>query len=251
MSSLAELPELVGFFSYSREDDEDSRGSLSAFRDAVGRELATQLGRTGRNFRLWQDKTAIALGEDWESAITKAVDQSVFFIAIITPRAINSKHYQFEFNSFLAREHALGREDLVFPILYIPVPGLVDEAVWRADPLLSIVAKRQYVDWRPLRHIAVGTTVYGEAIGGSPAGSSRRCAKSGFRPRNSSGWRRKPRGEPTTKENVLVKRLKQRNGLKKRSALVEKPKLRSEPTRRRKCSEDERRQRGNVAWEKQ
>ena len=27
MASLAQLPELVGFFSYSREDDEDFRGS--------------------------------------------------------------------------------------------------------------------------------------------------------------------------------------------------------------------------------
>ena len=30
MSSLAELPEVVGFFSYSRDDDEAFRGSLSA-----------------------------------------------------------------------------------------------------------------------------------------------------------------------------------------------------------------------------
>ena len=28
MSSLAEIPELVGFFSYSREDDEDFRGTI-------------------------------------------------------------------------------------------------------------------------------------------------------------------------------------------------------------------------------
>jgi len=33
MSSLADLPELVGFFSYSREDDADSRGALSALRN--------------------------------------------------------------------------------------------------------------------------------------------------------------------------------------------------------------------------
>jgi hypothetical protein len=32
MSSLADLPELVGFFSYSRRDDEHSQGSLSRLR---------------------------------------------------------------------------------------------------------------------------------------------------------------------------------------------------------------------------
>ena len=55
MSSLADLPELVGFFSYSREDDEAFKGSLSALRDAIQRELSAQLGRSKRTFRLWQD----------------------------------------------------------------------------------------------------------------------------------------------------------------------------------------------------
>jgi len=164
MSSLADLPELVGFFSYSREDDEAFRGSLSALRDAVGRELAAQLGRNRRNFRLWQDQEAIAPGKMWESEIAKAVEQAAFFIPIVTPRAVTSEYCQFEFNSFLAREQTLGRGDLVFPILYISVPALQDEAKWRNDPVLSTVARRQYVDWRPFRHIAVNTTSFGEAI---------------------------------------------------------------------------------------
>ena len=35
MSSLAELPELVGFFSYSRKDDELSQGSLTKLRASI------------------------------------------------------------------------------------------------------------------------------------------------------------------------------------------------------------------------
>ena len=46
MSSLADLPELVGFFSYSREDDEDSQGALSALRERIQRELRGQLTRS-------------------------------------------------------------------------------------------------------------------------------------------------------------------------------------------------------------
>jgi TIR domain len=97
MSSLAELPELVGFFSYSREDDEAFKGTLSALRDGIQRELAAQLGRSKRTFRLWQDQVAIAPGKLWESEIKKAVDQSFFFIPIITPRSIKSKYCKFEF----------------------------------------------------------------------------------------------------------------------------------------------------------
>ena len=74
MSTLAELPELVGFFSYSREDDEAFKGTLSALRDSIHRELSAQLGRSKTTFRLWQDQAAIAPGKLWESEINAAVD---------------------------------------------------------------------------------------------------------------------------------------------------------------------------------
>ena|SRR6516162_2512134 len=118
MSSLADLPEIVGFFSYSREDDEASRRMLSALRDAIQGELSGQLGRSKATFRLWQDQAAIAPGQLWESQIKTAIEQAVFFIPIVTPRAVNSHHCKFEFEAFLARERALGRADLVFPLLY-------------------------------------------------------------------------------------------------------------------------------------
>jgi hypothetical protein len=38
MSLLVELPEIIGFFSYSRED-ECFKGTLSALRDGIQREL--------------------------------------------------------------------------------------------------------------------------------------------------------------------------------------------------------------------
>ena len=163
MSSLADLPELVGFFSYSREDDADSHGALSALRNRIQGELRGQLGRTAKTFRLWQDKEAIPSGTLWEGEIKNAAAQSVFFIPIITPTVVASPYCRFELESFLAREAALGRDDLLFPVLYIDVPGLEDAAE-RNDPVLELIAKRQYVDWRKLRHRDVGTTDASEAI---------------------------------------------------------------------------------------
>ena len=124
MSSLADLSDLVGFFSYSREDDQGSRGALSALRDAIQSELSAQLGRSHADFRVWQDKAAIPLGTLWENQIREAINQSAFFVPIVTPRALRSQHCAFEFELFLAREAELGRDDLVFPILYIPVRRL-------------------------------------------------------------------------------------------------------------------------------
>src|SRR6516162_221843 len=152
MSSLADAPDLVGFFSYSREDDEDSGGRLSKLRERIQAELRVQLGRTRKDFGLWQDKVAIAHGELWEDTIKKGISESVFFIPIITPTAVRSYHCKFEFDSFLARERELGRSNLVFPILYIPVPALTDDR-WRQDRLLSIIGSRQYEDWQNLRHL--------------------------------------------------------------------------------------------------
>ena len=157
MSSLADAPDLVGFFSYSREDDEGSGGKLSKLRERIQEELRLQLGRTMKDFRLWQDKVAIAHGGLWEDRIKSAIAESVFFIPIITPTAVVSPYCKFEFDSFLAREKELGRSDLVFPIIYIPVPALTVDR-WRQDPLLSIISSRQYVEWQNLRHLDPSST---------------------------------------------------------------------------------------------
>jgi formylglycine-generating enzyme required for sulfatase activity len=164
MSSLADLPEVIGFFSYSREDDESYKGRLSGLREAIQHELSAQLGRSKATFRLWQDKEAIAPGKLWEEEIKTAVGQCVFFIPIVTPRAVNSDYCKFEFEAFLARERALGRADLVFPILYVPVPALASETRWRDHPVLSIIGKRQYVDWQTFRHADAPTPAMREEI---------------------------------------------------------------------------------------
>jgi TIR domain len=152
MSSLADLPELVGFFSYSREDDNDALGALSALRERIQRELRSQLGRQPRTFRLWQDKEAIPYGKHWKAEIESAVAQSVFFIPIITPTAVAIPDCKFELDLFIAREATLGRTDLVFPIYYIEIDALEDGVAQQNDPVLSLIAKRQYRDWREFRH---------------------------------------------------------------------------------------------------
>jgi tetratricopeptide (TPR) repeat protein len=162
---LSDLPELVGFFSYSREDDTDSYGRLSALRSRIQSELRGQLGRTPKTFRLWQDKEAIPSGTLWESEIKNAVSQAVFFIPIITPTVVASRYCRFELEAFLGREAALGRGDLIFPIVYIDVPGLDDATELENDPILSLIAKRQYVDWREFRYLEVDSTEVRREVG--------------------------------------------------------------------------------------
>jgi two-component system, OmpR family, response regulator ChvI len=166
MSSIADLPQLTGFFSYAREDDEGANGRLSLLRERIQAELRAQLGRTKNDFRVWQDKSAIAHGALWEREIKSAIADSVFFIPIITPTAIRSQHCKFEFQSFLERERQLGRSDLIFPVHYISVAALQDESRWRADAVLNIIGSRQYIDWLRLRHLDVSSTEVGVALDG-------------------------------------------------------------------------------------
>src|SRR5262249_6996171 len=95
-------------------------GSCQSSESAFKRSCAFN-GRTRKDFRLWQDKVAIAHGELWEDTIKKGISESVFFIPIITPTAVRSSYCKFEFESFLAREKELDRNNLIFPILYVPV----------------------------------------------------------------------------------------------------------------------------------
>ena len=149
MSSLADLTELVGFFSYSRRDDERSEGALSRLRARISRELELQLGR---DFKLWQDIAAIPEGALWEVDINKAIAASSFFIPIVTPGAVSSRHCRFEFEAFLKREAALERNNLIFPIIYVRVPALEREEEWRRNDVLKIIGERQYMNWQSLRH---------------------------------------------------------------------------------------------------
>ena len=194
MDLLEQLPEIIGFFSYSRHDNEASRGSLSNLHDAIQRDLSGKLGRTERNFRVWRDQEAIAPGKVWDAEISQAIGRSVFFIPIVTPLAVRSPQCQSELSSFVEREGKLGRDDLIFPIHYITVPELLDDARWRSHPFLSIVHKRQFVDLREFQYEDVVTsTTYRKKIGGF----CEKIAETLRERRISSGNLRQPKAEAT------------------------------------------------------
>ncbi len=147
MSSYADLPDLAGFFSYSVDDDVRSGGAQALLRRRICGELARQLGR---KLWLWQDEETIPSGPLWADEIKKAIAESEFFIPIVTPAALKSDDFRTEFDTFLARERELGRGDLVFPIVYIPVPDL-QNAAQRGDDVLKTIHARQYADWTHIR----------------------------------------------------------------------------------------------------
>ena len=163
---LSRAKKIVGFFSYAREDDNNSDGKLSELRDVIRRELSDRLGLPESKFQLFQDREAIPYGTLWETKIQQAISEFVFFIPIITPRALNSSYCAAEFDLFLQREEELGgRDDLVFPILYVRVPELESEKERKRDSALQLVAKRQYFNYIPHRYKNINATEVAQDIG--------------------------------------------------------------------------------------
>src|SRR5262245_16990315 len=143
------MPPILWAFSATRvRTTRDRAGGCRSFEAAFRRSCA--LSSAGRREISGYGKTTLQSRRVWEDEIIKAV--AAFFIPIITPTAVKSPYCKFEFDAFLAREKELDRNNLIFPILYIPVPALTDGR-WHRDQLLSIIGSRQYADWQNLRHL--------------------------------------------------------------------------------------------------
>ena len=88
----------AAFFSYSRDDSE------FAFR------LAKDLKSAGAN--VWLDQVDIAPGEEWDSAVEVALDQSPHMLLILSPSSVKSRNVRNEIT------FALNKQERIIPILY-------------------------------------------------------------------------------------------------------------------------------------
>jgi hypothetical protein len=139
----------VGFWSYTRRDDSDSDGQLSRLRLIVGKAISLRLGE---DVRLFQDTEGIPLGADWAADIQKAISEVTFFIPLVTPAFLRSKHCCDEFRAFRRRMAELGRHDLSFPIHYVDVDHLdPEDTVFGED--FAELQRSNWIDFRPLRYM--------------------------------------------------------------------------------------------------
>lgn len=142
----------TGFWSYTRDDDTHADNRLTQLRAMLAAELQAQIGGSPK-VRVFQDFSMIPLGSTWEREINDALDQSSFLIPIVTPQFLHSEWCRKELLRFLARERALGRDDLIFPLRYIdthhisaPWDGSADDA-----EALALLRSRQEIDFTALR----------------------------------------------------------------------------------------------------
>jgi len=151
----------AAFMSYARFDDQHDSGQLTEFRKRLADEIRVQ---TGEEFTIFQDRTDIAWGENWQQRIVQTLDSVTLLLVIITPGFFRSSHCRAEAEQFLDRERQLGRDDLILPVYYISTPHIDDPGHRYADPLAAALASRQYADWRELRFEPTTSPVARRAI---------------------------------------------------------------------------------------
>ncbi len=156
----------VGFWSYSRQDDELSDGKLSKLRRLLVAEIQQQYGRDP--VQLFQDRSTIPHGAEWEQEIRRSIDEATFFIPIVTPNFIQSEWCSAELLMFLEREQRLQesydgvpRRSRIFPIRFIDVSG-VDPHDQR---VLAALEQRQGFDFTGLRYRNLQDDAVQQALG--------------------------------------------------------------------------------------
>lgn len=137
--------EFHAFLSYSHADDEFLDGAISWLRQELER---ASKAVTGRQFKIFQDRNGIALGEDWQERLDEALESTVVMLPILTPSFFASEACCSEVSKFLEYESGKGRSDLILPIYLIDANISEQSSKNDSARIAHILMKRQHRDWR-------------------------------------------------------------------------------------------------------
>ena len=117
---------------------------------------------TGEAINLFLDRDSLTWGDDWRARIDQGLQTAVFFVAIITPRFFMSSECRRELQTFGREAERLGVRDLILSIVYVDVPGLLDDTT--QDDAIKLVKNFQWEDWRELRFADTSSSEYRKAV---------------------------------------------------------------------------------------
>lgn len=157
-SAPEEVARPTGFVSYVHKDDNDAKGRVLNLIKEIQAEFSLL---TGDDLEVFVDRASLEWGENWRNKIDNALQDTTFFIPIITPRFFKSQECRNELLKFAALARSLEAEELIMPILFVDVDGLDDDS---DDEAVALVAQTQYVDWRKLRLSDETSAEYRQAV---------------------------------------------------------------------------------------
>lgn len=161
-----------GFWSYVHADDAAEGGRITD----LARDLAGQYEMlTGDTIQLFLDRDHIEWGVDWRQAIENSLENTAFFIPVLTPRYFASAECRRELNLFARHANKSNLADLVMPILYVDFPALLQDP--SGDTAIDLVRPFQWIDWSELRFSSRASPEYRRMV----AQMARRLADANLR----------------------------------------------------------------------
>lgn len=147
-----------GFWSYVHRDNEQTGGKMNRLAAGIAAEFSLL---TGHDLQLFLDRDSIEWGDIWRERIESALQETTFFIPVITPRYFTSAECRRELMKFAAHARSIGATELLLPILYVDVADLTEGS---PDEAKALIAGTQYVDWRDLRLADEDSEPYSRAV---------------------------------------------------------------------------------------
>ena len=133
------------FLSYAHEDNEREGGRILRLAKFIENEFQTL---TGTKISIFTDKAEIKWGQDFRAQLDEALQETTFFIPILTPTYFLRDECRKEMSQFVSSAKALGLEELLLSIRYIPVLDMLEGS---ADEWKDVAARMQYEPWENLR----------------------------------------------------------------------------------------------------
>lgn len=154
--SFGGLQTATAFWSYAHADDEGSEGQIRrlkekldhAFKMHRGEALASFFDRTGDHKLEW--------GEEWRSKISTTISGTTFFIPVISPSYVKSTMCQEEFDEFSEKAKNSDLNELILPILWVPVDPETDDE----RRIFDAAKQRQWIDWTETRKLEESSAPY-------------------------------------------------------------------------------------------
>lgn len=135
----------IGFWSYAHGDDAAESGRIVRLRQKIQAEYEML---TGTQLNIVVDQERLRWGHDFRDRLESAIEETTFFIPILTESYFLSEECRKEFQQFVGTARKLGLERLLMSIRYAPVRDLREDS---KDQLKALAARMQYADWNELR----------------------------------------------------------------------------------------------------
>ena len=154
------MSNLLGFFSYVHDDDENDGGRIVQ----LGRDIVSELKAISGDdeLELFLDRENLHIGDHWRPKVDDALSNVSFFIPILTPRFFRRAECRRELQFFMDQAKLLGISEIIMPVLYIDTPELHDST--SSDSLIKLLQGVQWESWTEVRAEGRSSSTYRKGI---------------------------------------------------------------------------------------